>query len=672
MNKIISVNYNRLIQAFSIFIIFSVLLVSVFGTSLVNKSQAKTQNFTDDTNISTPTNIYGVEMAEITPTYGLNEMVAAGTPWVRINGVLWSQVESTPGVYDWSVLAGLEEQLSTAQANGMDVYLVVRGTPTWAQMYPGYSCGPMTENAIKDFANFMEALVDRYKNQVKYWEIWNEPDAAYGETPPDALYGCWGDSSDTTYFGGDYYGQVLSQVYPAVKDADPTAQVLVGGLLMNCSPSASCNSSSIKFIDGFLSQGNGNNFDGIAFHAYDYYQGGLGNYGNTNWNASRATTGPVELEKQKYLKNKLAQYGVIGKYLINSELALVCNSGCTSTFETTKQYYLAQAYAAALARNFWLTFWYGAKMGWKETDLLKSDNSPRPAYYAYEFGRIELDNATYSKDVDQYSGVMGFEFTKSDRRVWVLWSKDGANHQITLPEFPLAIYDVDGDPRTQSTTVTITLEPYYIELSRRYNLFAPVTMQNYQAILNHGFERGIGTNGNPVNWEFTKGTPELPAALISTNPTQPWLDTSIPIGSSSVQMGNYIFQCLGGVPANAYGGVKQSFVVPYTLNKVFMTFKYIVYSQDISTQSNFDGLDVVITDENNVKYNVFHDGNMDTSDLGSCNWHRVPASGWATGEVDLTIFRGKNITVEFQTWNRIDTYYNTMAYIDQVYIEFRP
>lgn len=665
-------NNSRIITFSSIFILLTIFLfVSIFPVN--RHSQATPLTNPEDGNLSAPTNIYGVEMVEISTPYGLTQMANAGTQWVRVNGVLWSQVEATPGTYDWSVLTGLETQLANAQANGMQVVLVVRGTPGWAQKNPGYTCGPMTSNTIKDFANFMEALVDRYKDQVKYWEIWNEPDAALTDTPPDSLYGCWGNTSDTTYFGGDFYGQMLSQVYPAVKNADSEAQVIVGGLLMSCSPSASCDSSSLKFIDGFLSQGNGTNFDGIAFHAFDYYQGGLGNYGNTNWNASRATTGPVELEKIKYLKDKLSAKGILGKFLINSEVALVCNSGCNDTFELTKQYYLAQAFASALARKQHLAFWYGAKMGWKETDLLLLDNTPRLAYDSYKFGRMELDQAVFSKDLQQYSGLMGFEFFRPDRRVWILWSKSGANHQITLPEFPLAIYDVDGTPRTQSKTVTIGLEPYYIELSPRYYLYAPIAMQNYQAILNHGFERFSG--GTPDVWTLTLGSPALLSKLIFTNPVLPQVDTNIPMGSASVQLGNPILDC-NNVPVNSYGGVKQTFTVPHTLgaNKVRLTFKYIIYSQDVSTQSNYDGLDVVIT-SNYGTNTVFHTGNMDGSTIGQCIWYRVPTTGWATGTIDLTSpldYRGQTITVEFQNWNRGDSFYNTISYIDQVMIEFGP
>ena len=50
---------------------------------------------------------------------------------------------------------------------------------------------------------------------MKYWEIWNEPD--------DAQY--WREQD-----GMKSYVELLKQVYPAIKDVDPTSVVLMGGV----------------------------------------------------------------------------------------------------------------------------------------------------------------------------------------------------------------------------------------------------------------------------------------------------------------------------------------------------------------------------------------------------------------------------------------------------------
>jgi hypothetical protein len=668
-------------------LIVSGLFVFVFG-SFVNRYPVSASSFANsDVGTSADASgndVFAVEMEQTYPETGLTQMVETGVKWIRFNNVKWSEIEPNPGEYDQNALDKLEEQLYNALNAGMNLIIVVRSAPSWAQKYSGYNCGPIAENNIKDFANFMATMVDRYKDYVKYWEIWNEPDAPLNLNDPgfekDGYFGCWGDANDTTYYGGDYFSQMLSQVYPAIKNVDPEAQVIVGGLMMDCGPNGNCSTSDknrLKFVDGILDNGKGGNFDGFAFHAYDYYTGGLGNYSNGGWNASRATTGPVELLKADYLRNKLGQYGIVGKYLMNTELALVCDSNCLTNFEITKAYYIAQSYAGAIAKGLRRAVWYGARMGWRNTDLLTLDYQPRTQpYNAYKFGRGKLEGAVYARDITEYNGIMGFEFNLSDRRLWVIWSKDGANHQITLPETPLAIYDVYGEAKTITIQPTIGLMPYYIELTRSFYINVPLLSQNFQPILNSNFERGT-QNNNPVSWEITRGPsgePGLPAGLITTNPTEPQLDTNIPQGNASMQLGLANYAC-GEVPIG-YAGIRQQFTVPYTPGNlpVKITFNYIIYSQDDSTSSQYDGLEVYIHDPGGVgTRQVFRDGHKGSA---SCStYYRVPASGWQTGTIDLTSpvdYRGKTVTIEFRNVNQPDNGYNTLSYIDRVYIIYGP
>src|SRR5690606_32739206 len=116
--------------------------------------------------------------------------------------------------------------------------IVISHTPTWAQQVPGASCGPIKPTALADFAKFMGEMASRYSKppyNVHYWEIGNEPDVAPEQVPNDSVFGCWGNMSDP-YYGGAYYAEMLKVVYPAIKKADPLAQVVFGGLLLDCDP----------------------------------------------------------------------------------------------------------------------------------------------------------------------------------------------------------------------------------------------------------------------------------------------------------------------------------------------------------------------------------------------------------------------------------------------------
>jgi hypothetical protein len=421
-------------------------------------------------------------MDQIDADGGLNLVVAANTTWVRRNAVEWSKVESTEGTYNWEAIADLESELKNASAVGIQVILEVRSTPEWARKKAGTgpTCGPISQTKLPAFGNFMRALVARYNAapyNVKYWEIWNEPDIDSSYFTSDNIFGCWGDNNDA-YFGGGYYAEMLKVIYPQVKAADPQGQVLIGGLLLDCDPRGSPSVCATvhptvpeadrppRFLEGILINNGGPYFDGVSFHAYDYY--GSGQYANANWQSAWNTTGPVFIAKVHYIKSVFNQYGISGKFLMNTELALLCDTCNNDTlFEATKAYYVAQSYAAAIAQGLRANTWYSV-FGWRNSGLLDDELNPYPAYMAYKFGRSELGTVEYigeitAADIGGDSSVKGYKFRGSDRDIWVLWSYDGNPHLISLVSTPLAAWDALGSPVTPATSMNVTFNPLYLE-----------------------------------------------------------------------------------------------------------------------------------------------------------------------------------------------------------------
>ena len=288
--------------------------------------------------------IYGAEMFSINSSGGLNQMVDANMSWTRRNAVVWSSIEKSEGVYDWSAMAGLETELRNASSSGIQVILIVRSTPQWARKHAGSgpTCGPMAENKMGAFGNFMQQLVARYSvapYNVKYWEMWNEQDAP--EQLVENIWGCWGDTGDA-YNGGGYYAKMLKAAYPKIKAADGQAQVVFGGLLLDCDPrktgTGGCANAQAAiapmFLEGALKDGAGPYFDGLSFHGYDYYDyvdwnnpAALGKYGNGGWQSAWNTTGPVTVAKVEFIKSMLTKYSATGKFLMNTEVALICGDG---------------------------------------------------------------------------------------------------------------------------------------------------------------------------------------------------------------------------------------------------------------------------------------------------------------------------------------------------------
>ncbi|MFQ5615845.1 MAG: hypothetical protein ACE5GO_05225, partial [Anaerolineales bacterium] len=258
------------------------------------------------------------------------------------------------------------------------------------------------------------------------------------------------------YYGGGDYAGMLKTVYPKIKAANPEAQVLVGGLLLDCdpvNPPAGKNCTPSKYLEGILQNGGGSYFDGVSFHAYDFYNSTYNTYGSPNWNSGRwanETDGelkPVLIAKVSYLKNLLNSYGASNKFLINTEVALLCGggsdppggAGCesdpTSPYELLKAYYISQAYAAAIAEGLLGNIWY-SPTGWRNSGLLNPDLSTRPAYDAYALARSTLKNATLLRTITEYhdpNNVFGYEFSIDGRRIWVVWVLDGSSQTIALP-----------------------------------------------------------------------------------------------------------------------------------------------------------------------------------------------------------------------------------------------
>lgn len=440
-------------------------------------------------------NIVGMQMGGFSTSAGINKVADTQSYWVGGVPILWSEVESSRGVYNWTSADAQGVHYKNASNEGLTIIGNVRSTPAWARLYSQYYCGPMQSQYFDEFANFMYQVVSRYSYapyNVKYWEIWNEPDVAPSQvgTNYESQFGCWGNINDA-YYGGGYYANMLKVVYPAIKSANPNAQVLVGGLLMNCNPNKSSSCKETKFFEGILRNGGGPFFDGVTFHAYDYYsytwgtsyENNLGTYqNNVNWSSQWNTTGPVLIEKTNYLKTILANYGVTGKYLMNTEVALNCrictgenvspyNENPTPAFETTKAYYIAQAYAAALNIGLKANLWYRL-LGWPEqnTELLDPNLTEHEGFVAYRVASQKLGGATSlgeisGADVSSMSGIKGYKFNYRNRKIWVVWSLDGNDHSVILTSSGtlVGITDALGNAQTLSTSITITRKPVYIE-----------------------------------------------------------------------------------------------------------------------------------------------------------------------------------------------------------------
>ena len=196
-------------------------------------------------------------------------------------------------------------------------------------------------------------------------------------------------------------------------------------------------------------------------------------------------------------------------------------------------------------------------------------------------------------------------------------------------------------------------------------VYVPLVLKNYDPFVNGSFETG---------WSgWTRMASPLPATLVSSIPEDN-PDTPPQDGDYALLLGNPGYACDGGVPLG-YAAVEQTFSVPD--NAVSLEFDYIMFTHDTfastvgHTHGELDGFEVYINEEL-----VFWDGNT-VYETSCSTLRRVPGvdnprgsatSGWASASLDLTAYRGQRITISFQNHNRLDNWYNTYTYIDNVRI----
>jgi len=364
-----------------------------------------------------PLSPFGFDLVATANDTALEYVTDARAKWARAGNVLWSDVEPVRGGgYHWEALATVEANIRRIRAAGVEPTLIVQRSPAWAQRAPGRLCSPPKPEYASDFVRFMRAVAARYANgpyTVNYWEIWNEPDFTPAQAPDVGGFGCWGDPT-LPYNGGAYYGEVLKQVYPAIKAANPQAVVL-GGALWYWWPD---DTFSRTFLEGMLKSGAGQAFDALSFHAYG------------EWGA-----GDLLINKTIRLRAILSQYGLAKKPMFATEIAATCtsNTSCPPNFLQKQANYAARIYAEAIALNLQGAFWYTLAVnnpGYQFSHLIDDQNgtlAPRQAYYSFRNTARLLQGAKYigqpitEPPPSMIHDVQTLVFQKANSKLYVLW-----------------------------------------------------------------------------------------------------------------------------------------------------------------------------------------------------------------------------------------------------------
>jgi len=414
----------------------------------------------------------------------LTRAIDLGAGWVRMNSrVSWRTIEPVQGdTYHWDLLASFEDELRALKAAGMTPVVILQDYPTWATIGTPWptTCGAIRTDKFGAYAQFVRALVDRYKTpefNVHNWELGNEPDVdptfVTSPTNPYRVYGCWGDISDP-YYGGRHYGEMLKVIAPAIKERDAEAKVWIGGLLLDTPNTTDlAKGKPERFFEGILVAGAASDFDIVPYHSYLSYVNQKVDHDNAaggNWDS----WGGNIVGKARYLRQVMSAYGV-DKPVFADETGLMCpeqTPGCDppgNAFYEMQADYVVRTFVRGLGEDVKGFVWYTLNgPGWRYTGLLDSNAYPRSVYVAYQQLNAQLKKTIYVGPANYGSGIEAYMFSKGAQEVDVAWAKQDVTYAVTIPgaEF-VAAFDRYGAPVTPTVSgsdyhLYVGFDPVYI------------------------------------------------------------------------------------------------------------------------------------------------------------------------------------------------------------------
>jgi polysaccharide biosynthesis protein PslG len=147
-----------------------------------------------------------------------------------------------------------------------DIGLIVRlsNPPAWTRAAgdePGSFAPP---DDYQDFADFVGAVVDRYKGRIRYYQLWNEPN----------IYPEWGNYA----IDPEGYTELLRLSAQAARAADPEVVIIAGALaatinLQPDEPAPTNSLSDLIFLQRMYDAGAADSFDIMAVQGYGLWSG---------------------------------------------------------------------------------------------------------------------------------------------------------------------------------------------------------------------------------------------------------------------------------------------------------------------------------------------------------------------------------------------------------------
>lgn len=176
----------------------------------------------------------------------------AGFRWVRFT-LPWDEIEPARGQYEW---ARFDTVMATlARYPALRPVAVLDRAPAWARTAADADNPLAPPHERADFGGFAAAVAARYGNQLRYYQVWHEPNIAphWGARPADPA---------------DYLG-LLREAAVNLRAADADAFVVLAALAPT-TESGGANLSDLTYLDNLYRLGGSAWFDAVAAQPYGF------------------------------------------------------------------------------------------------------------------------------------------------------------------------------------------------------------------------------------------------------------------------------------------------------------------------------------------------------------------------------------------------------------------
>ncbi len=162
-----------------------------------------------------------------------------GVDFIRVE-FRWDRIEPNPGEYNWQYV---DEIVSYMTDKELDILATINHPPVWSHDIEKFS---------EHFDSFLRIFVQRYDEQIDYYEIFNEPNlAGYG----------WPFKTKSIEHDAHFYASVLTNANITIRSIHPDAFIIFGGL----SPSGW---NPLEYLELVYRYSHSHCFDILSYHPY--------------------------------------------------------------------------------------------------------------------------------------------------------------------------------------------------------------------------------------------------------------------------------------------------------------------------------------------------------------------------------------------------------------------